>query len=209
MKRKRVLSTLIWYAIFLTIAAILVFKLYPPIQGIMVAEVLDGDTIVLNNEEVIRYLGIDTPEKGEPFYSEATEANRNLVWGKQLRLEYDIDKQDRYGRTLAYVWVDTILVNAKLLRMGLASVYTFVPNVKHVDLFVSKQKEAREDGLGIWSSMVAGEEYYLASGKSERFVFHRPGCNWAVRIKKENIVRFSTREEALDSGYSPCRTCKP
>jgi micrococcal nuclease len=209
LKNKRALSVLILYAIFVLIAAVLIFKLYPSIRGIRVAEVIDGDTIVLNNKEVIRYIGIDTPEKGEPFYNEATDANSNLVLGKQIRLEYDIDKQDRYRRTLAYVWVDTILVNAQLLRMGLASVYTFVPNVKHVDLFVSEQKEAREDGLGIWSFQVAGEEYYLASGKSERFVFHRPDCNWAARIKKENIVRFANREEALDSGYSPCRTCKP
>jgi micrococcal nuclease len=209
LKSKRVLSALALYVVFVAIAAVLIFTLYPSIRGIRVAEVIDGDTIVLNNKEVIRYIGIDTPEKGEPFYDEATEVNRNLVLEKQLRLEYDIDKQDRYGRTLAYVWVDTILVNARLLGIGLASIYTFVPNVKHINRFIWEQKEARETHLGIWSIEVAGEEYYLASGKSERFVFHRPDCQWATRIKEENLIRFSTRDEVLDSGYSPCRTCKP
>jgi micrococcal nuclease len=208
-KSKRVLSALILYAVFMVIAVVLLFTLYPSIRGIRVAEVIDGDTIVLNNKEVIRYIGIDTPEEGQPFYDEATQANRELVQGKQLKLEYDIDKQDRYGRTLAYVWVDTLLVNARLLGIGLASIYTFVPNVKHINRFIWEQKEARGNHLGIWSIEVAGEEYYLASGKSERFVFHRPDCQWATRIKEENLIRFATREEALDSGYSPCRTCKP
>jgi micrococcal nuclease len=209
MRRSSALSKWILYALFLLAAAALLFTLYPSLRGIRVSQVVDGDTVVLNDGETVRYIGIDTPEHGEAFFDDATEANRELVQGKKLTLEYDIDRQDRYGRSLAYVWVDTLLVNAALIRMGLASIYTFLPNVKHRKLFLFYQKEAREKGLGIWSSQVAKEQYYVASKRSGRFIFHRPDCQWATRIKKENLIRFDTREAALDSGYSPCRSCKP
>jgi len=172
-------------------------------------DVTDGDTMVLNNGRTVRYIGIDTPEKDELFFREATEANREMLRGKKISLEYDIEKQDRYGRALAYVWVDSVLVNAELIKKGLASVYFFSPNLKYRDRFLSVQKQARERKMGIWSIQVSPEEYYVASKKSKRFVFHRPGCQWAQRIKKDNLIRFETRNEALDSGYSPCRTCKP
>jgi micrococcal nuclease len=209
MKRSRTRSRYILYAAFLLAAAVLVYALYPSSLGLKVSQVVDGDTIKLNNGEMVRYIGIDTPEKGEAFYDDATQANRELVQGKKLSLEYDVDKRDRYGRMLAYVWVDTILVNAELIRRGLASVYTFLPNLKHRDRFVSEQKQARQRGWGIWSREIAREAYYVASRKSDRFIFHRPDCEWARRIKEENRVRFETREAALDSGYSPCRSCKP
>ncbi len=187
----------------------MVFTLYPSILGIRVSEVTDGDTIVLNNGNVVRYIGIDTPEQGDSFFAEATETNRQLVRGKKLRLEYDIDKRDGYGRVLAYVWVDSLLVNAELIRRGLASVYLFSPNLKYRDDFVSLQKEARDNQAGIWSVAVSEEEYYVASRKSKRFVFHRPDCRWAEKIQRQNRMRFESRGEALDSGYAPCRTCKP
>jgi micrococcal nuclease len=196
-------------AAFVVIVVVLVFTLYPSILGIRVSEVTDGDTILLNNGNVVRYIGIDTPEQGDSFFVEATEANRQLVRGKKLRLEFDIDKQDGYGRVLAYVWADSLLVNAELIRRGLASVYLFSPNLKYRDDFVSLQKGARESQSGIWSVAVSEEEYYVASKKSKRFVFHRPDCRWAEKIKKQNRMLFESRGEALDSGYAPCRTCKP
>lgn len=209
MRVSRTLSRWILYAVFLLAVTLLVYVLYPACLGLRVSQVVDGDTIVLNSGEAVRYIGIDTPEKDEAFYDDATQANRELVQGKRLTLEYDIDKRDRYGRVLAYVWVDTILVNAELIHRGLASVYTFLPNLKHRDRFVLEQKQARQRGTGIWSKEVDREAYYIASSKSNRFIFHRPDCEWAGRIKEENLVRFETREAALDSGYSPCRSCKP
>jgi micrococcal nuclease len=171
--------------------------------------VADGDTIVLGDGEVIRYIGIDTPEQDDPFCREATEANEKMLKGGRVRLEYEQDRRDRYGRLLAYVWVDTLLLNAELIRKGLASVYLFSPNLKYRERFISLQKEARQKGVGIWSVLVEPEAYYVASRRSRRFVFHRPGCRSAKRIKTENVARFETRDEALDLGYSSCRNCKP
>lgn len=199
----------ILYAAFVLAVVLLILTLYPSFWGIGVREVTDGDTIILNNGQIVRYIGVDAPEEDEPFYWEATEVNRKLLEGGGLTLGYDIDKRDRYGRVLAYVWMDTLLVNAELVRRGLASVYTFLPNLKYRDRFVSLQREARNMRAGIWSIEVPEEEYYVASRRSKRFVFHRPDCQWATRIKEDNLIRFETRGEALDSGYSRCRTCKP
>ena len=71
-----------------------------------VKRVVDGDTIVLENGSVVRYVGITAPENNEPFEKEATEENKKLVEGKIVSLEYDNYKGDKFGRILAYVIVD-------------------------------------------------------------------------------------------------------
>lgn len=90
----------------------------------------------------------------EPFAKEATAANKKLVYGKQVILKYDVQKYDRYQRTLAYVYVkvDTVVVfvNEWLVRNGYARVAMFPPNVKHVKLFQEAEREAREQKRGLW-----------------------------------------------------------
>ena len=115
-----------------------------------VAKVIDGDTIVLENGEYIRYIGMDAPEKGRPYYGEATRENKRLVYGKKVRLEYDVERIDRYNRTLAYVYAGDIFVNAELVRNGYATIYTFPPNVTYYKTFLSLQEEAREQKRGLW-----------------------------------------------------------
>ena len=115
-----------------------------------VAKVIDGDTITLENGEHLRYIGMDTPEKGRPYYGEAKRENERLVGGKRVRLEYDVERTDRYGRTLAYVYVGDVFVNAELVRNGYAKIYTFPPNVKYYKTFLALQKDAREQKRGLW-----------------------------------------------------------
>ncbi len=105
----------------------------------------------------VRYIGVDTPEthhpmRGvEPYGMEAAEANRKLVDGKTVRLEFDVEQRDRYGRLLAYVYLeDGTFVNAWLVENGYAMVMTIPPNVKHQALFLKLQREAREAGRGLW-----------------------------------------------------------
>ena len=69
-----------------------------------VREVIDGDTIVLDDGRKVRYLGINAPEHGQPYAREATNFNRRLVSGLSVRLEFDQERQDRHGRLLAYVY---------------------------------------------------------------------------------------------------------
>ncbi len=131
---------------------------------IKVVEVIDGDTIKLSNGRLLRYIGLDTPEvrikdKGgdfeyqpQPFSLEAKEFNRKLVEGKDLRIEFDIEKVDRYGRLLGYCFADNVFVNARLIEQGYAVLYTYPPNVKYVDLLVTAQKKAQRTKRGLWGS---------------------------------------------------------
>lgn len=133
-----------------------------PAQGGLegtVVRVVDGDTMhvrIGDRVEKVRYIGVNTPEvhhptKGEePGGREASEVNRRLVTGKHVRLEFDVQERDRYGRLLAYVWVGEIMVNAELVRLGYAQVMTIPPNVRHQEMFVKLQREAREAGRGLW-----------------------------------------------------------
>ncbi|GEM_PF-2617874 len=125
-------------------------------EQVVVKRVVDGDTIVLTDNRRLRYIGIDTPETVHPqkpvecFGKEAKEFNRQLVENKTVYLETDVSETDRYGRLLRYVWVDGEMVNEKLVREGYAYVSTFPPDVKHQELFVQAQQEARESNKGLW-----------------------------------------------------------
>lgn len=125
-----------------------------------VIEVIDGDTIKVmfnGKEEKVRLIGVDTPEtkhptKGiQPYGLEASEYTKNRLEEKKVRLEFDVQERDMYGRLLAYVWLDNEMFNATLVKEGYAQVSTFPPNVKYVDIFVRLQKEAREAGKGLWA----------------------------------------------------------
>ncbi len=128
---------------------------------VQVVRVIDGDTIqvccIFGDRVKVRYIGVDTPEthhpmRGvEPYGMEAAEANRKLVDGKTVRLEFDVQQLDRYGRTLAYVYLeDGTFVNAWLVEHGFAQVMTVPPNVKHQEPFLKLQREAREAERGLW-----------------------------------------------------------
>lgn len=122
-----------------------------------VVKVIDGDTVKLDNGEVIRYIGIDTPETVHPskpvqcFGKEASDKNKELVEGKLVRLEKDITDKDKYDRLLRYVWVGDLFVNDYLVRQGYANVYTYPPDVKYNEQFVQAQQEARENNRGLWA----------------------------------------------------------
>lgn len=124
--------------------------------------VIDGDTIELTDGRLVRYIGIDTPETKkrqgerwlydpEPFAKEAKEFNKRLVSGKTVNLEYDIQRYDRYNRTLGYVYVDSIFVNLELVKAGYAKTLPIPPDLKYARLFESAEREARQNYIGIWS----------------------------------------------------------
>jgi micrococcal nuclease len=124
-----------------------------------VVKVVDGDTIhvrVAGRVEKVRYIGVNTPEvhhpsKGEqPGGREAAALNRALVARRQVRLELDVQERDRYGRLLAYVWIGETMVNAELVRRGYAQVMTIPPNVRHQELLVKLQRDARQAERGLW-----------------------------------------------------------
>jgi len=122
-------------------------------EVVNVVKVIDGDTIVLETGETVRYIGIDTPEVSqgrECFALEAANKNKELVLGKNVRLEKDISEKDRYGRLLRYVYVGDIFVNKILVSEGYATAVTYPPDVKYSNLFEEAERKARESGLGLW-----------------------------------------------------------
>ena len=127
-----------------------------------VVRVVDGDTIRVglpSGEEPVRYIGIDTPESVKPgapvecFAKRASAYNERLVAGEKVRLVYDIERRDRYGRLLAYVYRarDGLFVNAELVRRGYATAVTFPPNVAHERELRRLARRARMSGRGLWS----------------------------------------------------------
>lgn len=177
-------------------------------KRLSVQDVIDGDTIVLSSGENIRLIGVDAPEKLSKYDRESTAMLKKLLDYGELSLTYDKQKYDRYGRTLAYVYSDTLFVNKAMLDSGLAVAYFHQPNTRYFSEFVTAQKMARENGINIWSEPITDREpYYLAAQSS--FRFHRPGCASVKGRDQSELRKFSTREEALDSGLSPCRNCRP
>jgi micrococcal nuclease len=130
-------------------------------SGARVTRVVDGDTVkvtVDGRPDTVRYIGIDTPESVKPntpvqcFAKAASHFNERLVDGQRVRLRYDAERRDRYGRLLAYVYRarDGLFVNAELVRRGYAVTLTIPPNVAHADEFAGLARRARELGRGLW-----------------------------------------------------------
>jgi micrococcal nuclease len=173
-------------------------------EPLVVSSVMNGDILQLSNGEQIVLIGADTPESSNNFKlwrdakntgrdtkeilekgKEAADFTRNLIEGKQVRLEYDVQKKDKYGRTLAYVYVLVckncdvlrtpeyeyldmkdpdesnavcIFLNATLIKAGYAEVGIAPPNVKYQELFVKLEKEARKQKKGFWSGVEEGDQ---------------------------------------------------
>ena len=145
------MKNIIW---LLAIGFLLLLGCSSPPDTARVTQVIDGDTISIEGGYHVRYIGIDTPETHpvlEAYGMEALEANRELVEGKEVRLERDVSERDRYGRLLRYVYVDGIFVNAELVRQGLAEAKAYPPDIEYQDSLEELEAEARQAGRGIWA----------------------------------------------------------
>jgi micrococcal nuclease len=129
---------------------------------LLVTKVSDGDTFWVTypsgKEEKIRLIGINTPESRktgrtevEYFGKEAADFTKKLLLNKQVRLEFDVQRYDRYKRTLAYAYLESgTMVNALLVKEGYAQVATYPPNVRYQSLFQRLEREARNAKRGLW-----------------------------------------------------------
>jgi micrococcal nuclease len=185
-----------------------------PSEG-KVRAVFDGDTVLLETGERVRYLGIDAPElghNGEPsecFGEKAGEANSKMVLGKRVELRYDARKRDDYGRLLAFVFLsDGTCVNLELIKSGNAWVYGKAEGFGMLPVFLEAQCDAVKNRRGLWGAcQVKPAAAYL--GNKRTFVFHRSECELGREMSSRNRVRFMDRWVALNTGFSPCRVCKP
>ncbi|MCG0277144.1 MAG: thermonuclease family protein [Thermanaeromonas sp.] len=175
MKARRVRRKRIIPWLFITFLSLIAYKFLGfnseqagPFLEARVQEVIDGDTVTVvlgsGRKEKVRFIGVNTPEiSGEvqPYGLEAKAYTERRLQGRRIYLELDTSERDRYGRLLAYVWLEkprdisdteirTKMFNAELLREGYAQVMTVPPNVKYAETFKRLENEARNAGKGLW-----------------------------------------------------------
>lgn len=174
----------------------------------------DGDTVVLTDGRRVRYIGVNAPEVAhenrppERFGPEARTFNRKLVYGKKVRLEFDREKQDQYGRVLAYVFLqDGTFVNAELVKRGYAYYVFRRPNTKYDPLLLGLQREAMAKRLGMWEKFPDQRGPFPGNRHSRRF--HRTTCPFGKATSPKHRIIFKTKYDALWAGYSPCKKCNP
>jgi len=237
---KRFLKITIILIAFLFISPILLLAGQYP-----VVKVVDGDTIIVNYQkkrEKVRLLRVNTPESVHPDKKQnipmgkvASDYTKKRLKGKYVDLEFEGPLRGRYGRLLAYVFVEGMNFNLELVREGLSPYYTkYGLSEKYDKEFKEAERSARKHQLNIWGDPALTKKYlrlkskwgqyrtkvgsppasvqakqwkHVASKKSE--VFHRLGCKWAKRISPKNLIGFKSREEAIRSGRRPCNSCKP
>lgn len=189
-----------------------------------VLRVIDGDTIDImyqGQRERVRMLCVDTPESVHPDQSKNTTLGqkssaytKSRLSGKKVDLELESKTRGKYGRLLAYVILDGKNYNLELIRESWSKYYTKYGNSeKHDAEFRAAEAAARAKGIRVWSpgqnnnappKQVAAGQYH---GNTSSHKFHNPGCRYYNC--KECTKLFSTRDDAISSGYTPCKICKP
>jgi micrococcal nuclease len=171
-------------------------------QTYLVERVIDGDTLVLDNGRKVRLIGVDTPETNHPeipvqrFGREATEFTKRMAEGMKIRVELGEPAQDSYGRELAYVFVDGMLLNKEIVRRGYGYAYTCFPHPR-MDEFVAAEQEARAKQYGLWN-------YSLTDGRVTSLL------NRYEQLSPEGKAKLEQAWNELLRKYSvPRRTGEP
>lgn len=173
-----------------------------------VQKVTSGDGLTLADGRRVRLIGISAPDKATPLSAQATELLARLVEGKLVTLEWDQERSDQYGRSLAWVHAGDLFVNGELVRQGLAYCTAWEPNLGHFDELIGLQKEARGARSGVWSlpAPPPADRYVGVRGQHR---FHRPDCKQLERVEAARRFELPSREAALDQGEAACTQCQP
>ncbi len=133
----------------------------PKTATVPVIRAVDGDTILVRIDgeaRYVRYIGVDTPETVKPdtpvqcYGPRASAFTHRETDGETVRLVFDREREDVYGRLLAYVYRGNDFLNADLVRRGLARTLTFPPNTAHRPLFARLAQRAARSGRGLWGA---------------------------------------------------------
>ena len=155
---------------------------------VTVSRVVDGDTIevspAVDGNEEVRLIGMDTPEtkdpseEVEPLGPEASAFATDSLTGRSVGLEFDVEREDQYGRLLAYVHLGGEMFNEVLVEEGLAQAYPYEPNTRYEGRFATAQEEARAAGIGIWGLTLA--QQCLLADRGNGIGEGTPGCSGAT-----------------------------
>lgn len=193
-------------------------------QKVQVRRVIDGDTIEISGGLRVRYIGIDAPETVDPrktiqcFGREASAKNKELVLGQWVEMEKDVSETDKYGRRLRYIYLSDIFVNDFLVRQGFARSSSYPPDIKYQEQLQQAEREARENGRGLWSACRDGGKVETVGecqikgniSSSGEKIYHRPDCPYWSKtvISEEKGERwFCSEEEAQGAGWRRAQNC--
>lgn len=166
----------------------------PSAENVFVSRVVDGDTFEIEGGGIIRILGINTPERGQFLYGNASNFLRGMIEGKNVTMERDIAETDKYGRRLRYVFIGGIFVEEEILKRGLANSFIIPPNEKYSAGLKEAEQYARENNIGLWE---ADENYagcisisdfnWDAAGNdnenlNDEFVYLKNDCGMAINL---------------------------
>jgi len=201
-----------------------------------VKRVVDGDTILMVNGDRVRLIGVDAPDRGECYYDETLVAVKELVEGKEIRLEKDVSGTDRYGRLLRYVMIpsgnkyeDDLNLSNVLVEQGLVEAVNSAPDLRYRRTMISLQQEAVREDVGIWKNCPdkkekassqwqvnvepASEDCVIKGNISQHgagMVYMIPGCDNYNTTKidpSRGEKYFCTETEAEKAGFRKAQNC--
>ena len=186
-------------------------------ESAVCTKVVDGDTIYLDNGEKIRFVGVNTPERGVNGYITSKNFVQKLCLDKEVGIDIDDSKHsDRYGRTLGVVIVDGKNVNEMLLKEGLAEIMYMPPSEFYPYDWADSDTQVADSHSSSSSSSSPSSAVSTTSSDSAEYVgnansgkFHEASCRSVDDMSEGNKVFFSNRDEAENQGYIPCKICNP
>jgi len=204
----------------------------------MVVEIVDGDTIVIEDNIEIRLIGVDASEQGECFYQEAKNALTELVKGKNVIFKKDVSGKDNFGRLLRYVFVanenpflDNLFVNKYLIEKGYAGLMPATQDKEYRGILEYARNQARLKNIGIWSACEQDQESQSSHPLEADDQPIDPNCVIKGNISKDGYGKtyftvgcanykrtkidfskgeayFCTEEEAEAAGFTKAASCK-
>ena len=209
---------LVFFVVLFSLILSFLFLKSPSLgESFMVVEVVDGDTIKLEDGRTIRYLGVDTPEEKQCFSQEAETLNRESVLNKSVRVEMDINEMDRFGRYLAYIYVqgeggEEIFVNQYLIGQGAGEFFLDTVNLRYQDILIKTAEQSHQEKKGLWRACAPDPEIgCLVKGNydiSGHRWYHLPSFRHydLTVVNLENGDRwFCSEAEAQTAGFKRSR----
>lgn len=186
-------------------------------------QVVDGDTIYLANGEKVRLVGVNTPERGVKGYQASKNFVSKLCLNKEVGINVDDRKyRDKYGRTLAVVIVDGKNLNEMLLKEHLAEVMYIPPSeftpqkwtdgstqTAQVTATTQPSQQSNNNIQSTAKKQSTSSDTSSYIGNSNSYKFHKADCEAVSKMSEKNKVILNSRDDAINSGYKPCKICNP
>ena len=126
-------------------------------EEFLVTKIIDGDTIKLENGQTIRLICVNTPEKGELGFEEATNYLKSTILNKKIKLKKDISEKDKYDRLLRYIYLNNTLINELIARKGYGTASPFEPDTKFCAKILKSEQKAKKEKIGIWKKLTTSQ----------------------------------------------------